>query len=153
MNKFLVLLFIIAATAFFSGCVAPMSPATHEARVVSPVVNQTKELVFKEPMVWYDQTFAPTRGIMFPQGTYQIEAEDSDYIYFHAPAEIEYRTLQGGSVTGDRFMPGGVFLAKTAINLVPAGAYLSVDKNTNVLTWKLGGSFLRMEGSKWTKNF
>ena len=153
MNKFVILLSTIAATTLFSGCVLPMSPLTHEARAVSPLTSQTKEVVFKEPMVWYDQSFAPTRGIMFPQGTYQLEAEDSDYLYFHAPAQIEYRSLQGGSVTDDQFMPGGVFLAKAGISLVPAGAYSSVDEHTNVLTWKLGGSFLRMEGSKWTKNF
>jgi hypothetical protein len=153
MTKLIQLLSLIAATAFLSGCVIPLSPLTNEARVVSPLTGQTNAVVFKEPMVWYDQALFPTRGIRFPQGTYSLEAEDSEYRYFRAPSQIEYRVLQSGKVTDDRFMPGGLFLKKALINLVPAGAYLPVDAHTNVLTWKLGGDFLNMEGGRWTKNF
>jgi hypothetical protein len=153
MNKAVTLIPLIAAAALLGGCVLPLSPLTNKAHVVSPLTNQTNAVVFKEPMVWYDQTFAPTRGIRFPQGTYLLEAEDSEYRYFRAPSRIEYRVLQNGQVTDDHFMPGGLFLSKTLINLVPAGAYLSVDEHTNVLTWKLGGDFMGMEGGRWSKNF
>ena len=153
MNKSVTLIPLIAATVFLGGCVIPLSPLTHEARVVSPLPSQTNAVVFKEPMVWYDQALFPTRGIRFPEGTYRIESEDSEYRYFRAPSQIEYRVLQDGKVTDARFMPGGLFLSKRAFDLVPAGAYLFVDEYTNVLTWKLGGDFMGMEGGRWSKNF
>jgi len=153
MRKLLILISLVALTFLFEGCVLPLSPLTHEARTVTPVTNQTNAVVIKEPMVWYDQAFAPARGIRFPQGTYHLEAEDGEYRYFRAPSQIEYRILQNGKVTDDRFMPGGLFLSKGFFNLVPAGGYLFVDTHTNVLTWKLGGDFMSMEGGRWTKNY
>jgi hypothetical protein len=153
MHKAIILIPLIAATAFLGGCVLPMSPLVNEAHVVTPLINQTNVVVFKEPEVWYDQAFAPTRGIRFPEGTYQLEAEDSEYRFFRAPSQLEYRVLQTGKVTDDHFMPGGLCLSKRAFDLVPAGAYLFVDEHTNVLTWKLGRNFMNMEGGRWTKNF
>ena len=153
MHKSIVLIPLIAATAFVGGCVLPMSPLANQAHVVTPLTNQTETVVFKEPQVWYDQTFAPTRGIRFPEGTYYLEAEDSEYRFFRAPSDLEYRVLQGGQVIQDRFMPGGLCLSKRAFDLVPAGGYLFVDVHTNVLTWKLGADFMSMEGGRWTKNF
>jgi hypothetical protein len=152
-KKFAVPFLLIIVAAFINGCVLPMSPVTNESRIVSPLSNQTKSVTFKEPMVWYDSSFSPTRGIRFPDGTYLLEAEDNDYFYFQAPSQIEYRTMQNGNVTDDHYSSGGLFFKKAAFNLVPAGAYISTDNQTKILTWKLGGNFLNMEGSKWTKNF
>ena len=53
----------------------------------------------------------------------------------------------------DRFLPGGIFLAKASFSIVPAGAYLSGNEHTNVLIWKFGSDFMMMKDSKWTKNF
>jgi hypothetical protein len=61
--------------------------------------------------------------------------------------------MQNGNVTDDHFSSGGLFFKKATFNLVPAGAYISTDNQTKILTWKLGANFLDMEGSKWTKNF
>ncbi len=143
---------LLLAAAALTGCsVLTLSPLINEDRVVTPLANQTMTVTFKEPMVWSDQ--GPTRGIRFPAGTYLLEAEDSQYRYFRAPGPLEYRIFQNGATTDDRFMPGGFFLSKAAIDMVPAGAYLSTDDSRKTLTWKLGGDFLRMEGSRWTKNF
>ncbi|HTX21949.1 MAG TPA: hypothetical protein VMD27_08860 [Candidatus Aquilonibacter sp.] len=144
---------LILIVVLINGCVIPMSPVTSETRTVSPLSYQTKSVTLKEPMVWYDTAFALTKGIRFPDGTYLLEAEDNEYFYFQAPRQIEYRTLQNGSITGDRLAPGGIFFKRGAYNIVPAGAYISVDERTKTLTWKLGADFLDMEGSGWTKNF
>lgn len=107
-------------------------------------------LVLDESMVWLDQAvMAPTRGIRFPAGNYILEAEDGDYRYYRAPTSIEYRVFKDGKVTGDREMPGGIYISKAAITLVPAGGYLSVDDTHKMLTWKLGLDFMHLENQKW----
>ena len=132
------------------GCVIPMSPLSNESRLVTPLTNQTAAVVFKESMVFYDRAFAPSHGIRFPEGRYVLEAEDREYRYYRAPTNIEYRVFANGIVSDGRFMPGGLFLGKQTLKVVPAGAYLSSEgNNTNMVTWKLGGEFLRLEGAKW----
>jgi hypothetical protein len=153
MRRTIVCFWLMAILFLINGCAVPMSPVTNESRTVSPLPNQTKSVTFKEAMVWYDSASMPTKGIRFPNGTYLLEAEDKDYFYFQAPSQIEYRTIQNGNVIKDNFSAGGLFFKKAAFNFVPAGAYISVDKQTKILTWKLGANFLDMEGSKWTKNF
>jgi hypothetical protein len=153
MHRFIAYFSLIAATMILGGCVVPLSPLTDEARIVSPVAGQTNMVVFKEPEVWYDQALFPSRGILLPQGTYRFESEDSEYRYFRAPDKIEYRTLKGSQVIDDLFIPGGLFLSKRTFDLVPAGAYRSVNEHTNVLTWKLGRDFINLEGGRWSKNF
>ena len=147
-------LFLPLVMLVLAGCGAlTLSPLTSEDRSVSPVVDAGKSVILKESMVWYDQEVA-TRGIRFPEGQYLLEAEDAEYYYFRSPSPLEYRIFQNGSLTDGRFMPGGLFLSKALINMVPAGAYLSVeDPKQKTLTWKLGSNFLRKEGSLWTKNF
>jgi hypothetical protein len=154
MDKSIILVSLMAASTLLGGCVLPMSPLAHEVHVVTPLTNQTNVVVFKEAEVWwYEQALAPTQGIRFPEGTYQLEAEDSEYLFFRAPSQIEYRVLQNGKVTDDRFVTGGLCLSKKTFDLVPAGAYSFVDEHADVLTWKLGRDFMNMEGGRWTKNF
>jgi hypothetical protein len=134
-----------------------LSPVTNEDRAVSPLTAQTRAVLFKESMVWYDQGPAPTRGVKLPEGAYVLEAEDTDYRYFHAPSQIEYRRFQNGNVTDARFFDGGLALSKSSLGLNAASVYQSGDASNKalvkILIWKLGGDFLKMEGSKWTKNF
>ena len=140
---------------FLVGCglMPPQSPVTGEDRAVTPLQMQEKQVVFKEAMVWLDRTFSPTRGIRFPEGVYTLEAEDKEYYYFRAPRDIEYRVFEDGRVVDGNFMPGGLYLGKKLLMMVPAGAYLSVNEQNKTMTWRLGGDFLRMEGRTWERNF
>lgn len=128
-------------------------PVMSEKRPVTPVAVRDKQVVFKESMVWYDRPFGATRGIMFPEGVYKLEAEDSEYYYFAAPKAIEYRVFSNGKAVDGRFIPGGLCLGKAFLKMIPAAAYMTMDDKNKVMTWKLGGDFIRMEGSKWTKNY
>jgi hypothetical protein len=153
MYRFIACFSLIAATMILGGCVIPLSPQTDQVRVVSPVTGQTNMVVFQEPEVWYDGPLHPSSGIMLPAGTYQFESEDSEYRYFRAPSKVEYRTVRGSEVTDDLFIPGGLFLSKRTFDLVPAGAYRSVNEHTNILTWKLGQDFINHQNGHWSKNF
>lgn len=142
---------LVAATVTPLSGASALSPLQSEGRVVTMNARADDALILNEPMVWLDQDIvAPTRGIRLPSGTYTMEAEDPDYIYYRSAAPIEYRVFHDGAVSDDRFMPGGIYLSKAAITLVPAGVYLTVDDTHKTLTWKLGLSFVRAEGSKWT---
>ena len=142
---------LLAVLLYTSGCVT-LSPVTQEDRVVRTIDDGKKRVIFEECMVWYDN-LTPTRGIRFPEGTYTLEAEDDEYYYFAAPAQLEYRVFRYGKVVDARKMPGGLYLGKKAFKMVPAGAYLSVDNQNKTFTWKLGSDFLLMEGRKWKKNY
>jgi hypothetical protein len=48
-------------------------------------------------------------------------------------------------------MPGGIYLSKATISLIPAGVYMTTDETHKTLTWKLGSSFMHSEGTKWTR--
>jgi len=146
---------IAALVCVVSGCglMPARNPVAAEDRHVKSVATRDKEVVLKEAIVWFDRHPNATRGIRFPEGTYKIEAEDDEYYYFAAPKDIEYRVFRDGKVVDGRFMPGGLFLGKVFLKAVPAGAYLSVDERSKVVTWHLGGNFLRLEGKKWTRNY
>jgi hypothetical protein len=130
-----------------------MNPVQSEKRVVSASINPERKIVLNEPMVFLDQGpyIAPSRGIRLMSGSYSLEAEDSDYLYYLSATPIEYRVFNNGVVTDTRFMPGGIYFSKSSISLVPAGAYLTVDDTHKILTWKLGLEFIKYQGSKWTR--
>lgn len=129
-----------------------LNPVISEDRSVNPEIDQNKQVVFNLPMVWYD-SMRKSRGILFPDGIYVLEAEDEEYYYFKAPKELEYRIFEREATANARFMPGGLYLSKNVFNMVPAGAYLSVSEEMKTLTWKLGSDFLSMEGREWEKKF
>lgn len=129
-----------------------LNPVTADDRIVKPLIVQKKIVTFKESIVWYDQN-PPTRGVLFPEGDYPIEAEDGEYLYFKAPKELEYRIFKNGEVIDGRLIPGGMCLNKNLFSMIPAGAYMTVNSSKKTLTFKLGRDFQRMEGNKWIKNF
>ena len=135
------------------GCSAvQFNPVTNESRAVTATSDQNKTIQFKESMVWYDKATNPTKGILFPDGMYTLEAEDTDYLYFRAPRQFDYRFFTNGEETDRKLINGGLYLSKTFLTAVPAGAYISIDDTNKTLTWKLGGDFLLMEGEKWERN-
>jgi hypothetical protein len=144
-------IFLLILLASCCGC-KMLDPTMKEKRIVTPTARNDKTIIFNDSMVWGDRPWGLTRAIRFPKGKYIIEAEDDEYYYFKAPANIEYRIFKDKKLTDARNMPGGLFYKKY-FNILPAGAYLSVSPTEKALTWKLGGDFLNMEGKLWKKNF
>jgi hypothetical protein len=132
-----------------------VTPVQSEPRVVTPKQDAARTVVLYEPLVFLDQgpLVTASHGVRLPNGIYGLEAEDSDNFYYRAPADIEYRTFgSDGKVSGRRFMPGGLYVSKATISLVPIGAYVAIDESHKILTWRLGGEFSRLEGKKWIRN-
>jgi hypothetical protein len=102
-------------------------------------------------MVFLDDPVRTAHGIRLLDGTYALEAEDDDYLYYRAPQKIEYRVFKNGAVVDGRFLPGGIYFSNAFLSLVLAGAYLTVDDTHKTLMWKLGLEFIHLEGSKWTR--
>jgi hypothetical protein len=147
---------ILSAILLSACCVTSafaFSPIESEQRVVSQTADPARTLTVNEPMVVLDAPppLPATRGIRFPAGTYVLEAEDGDDLYYRAPDKIEYRIFTNGVASDGRFIAGGIYVSKHSVDLVPAGAYMSVDETHKVLTWKLGSDFLSLEGSKWKR--
>ena len=149
------LLLLLCVQVVIGGCAVllpPLSPLMHEERTVQPLFNQEKQVLFKEPMVWYDKII-PTQGILFPEGIYELEAEDDEYYYFKAPKEFDCRTFSYGKTIDIRFISGGLYLTKKMLNMNPAGAYRSISDSKKLLFFKLGNDFFRIRGNDWEKNY
>ena len=139
------------------GLMPPVStPTSAEIRQVTSTTDSTKTLMVVNGLVFYDSPMA-SRGIRYPPGTYTLEAEDSRYWYFHAPAPLELRTFKAGKMVDGRNIPGGIMLAKSITkNLtLPAAGYIDNDgpAGGKMVVWKMGGEFLGLEKIKWTKLF
>ena len=147
-----VILYFIIVVCFY-GCglvLPPLNPITNEERNVNSTIVQEKKVVFNHPMVWYD-SYRKNEGILFPKGTYILEADDKDYLYFMAPGDLELRSFQNGQTVNTEYVSGGLYLSKATLNMVPAGAYRNDGKTKKTLLWKLGSDFMRMEGEGWER--
>ena len=153
---------MIALVLVLSGCAAgdafAMRPRANEVRTVVPITDDGKTLTILNGMVYYDRPIRYQHGIRFPTGRYTLEAQDSSYWYLRAPTPIEFRDFERGrqdeKPTTSRSSPGGIALAKSALNLsIPAGAYVDGDQGTRVIVWILGGDFILREGHDWSKTF
>ena len=144
------LLFVVAIVQ--SGClIAPSAPMCAEDRAVRIAHDPAKSVTVIEGMVFGD--FKNSHGIRFPGGSYVLESEDETYLYFAAPAPLEYRVFSGGKPVDGRFIPGGLAIAKNTFRVVPAAGYMNAEQDKKTFTWKLGSEFLSLEGTRWTKSY
>ena len=146
----------VLLTLTTGACAAPrLEPVINEEHLVTPISDPAKIVTVLEPMVW---TNAPadeaTKGIRLPAGTYVLEAEDAEYLYFKAPAPIGVKAVQAGEPPDQREIPGGLAIAK-AFNLVPAATYVVVGPTleTRTLIFKHGAEFLEVRDKQWTRSF
>jgi len=148
-------LVLLGAAIASTGCAAVrFDPLMAEDRTVTAITDESKTVVISEPMVWTNAPMASaTKGVRLPAGTYKLEAEDANYLYFRAPAPIEVRTLADGVPVDGRDIPGGLALAKAAVNMVPAVTYIDAGPGTKTQIFKLGREFLQIRGSGWSKSF
>jgi hypothetical protein len=128
------------------------SPLVQESRPVKTATDPKKTVTVPEGMVWYDAS-RPTRGLRFPPGTYVLEAEDSDYLYFHSSAPLEMRLFKDGKIVDGHDIPGGIMLSKRLLTRIPAAGYIDDEGASKIMVWKLGKDFLRREGKDWKKSF
>lgn len=149
-----------AISVFFAACgalppVANPTPTSPIIRVVSSVSDAKKTLTVNDGMVFYDEARAPSHGIRFPPGVYVLEAEDASYWYLRAPSPLELRDFKSGRVISDREVPGGIMIGKSFMKTIglPAAAYKDDGKESKALIWQLGGEFVGLEGSQWSRTF
>jgi hypothetical protein len=125
---------------------------------VAPTVDAAKTLTVKKGMVFYDHVVGPSRGVRFPESTYALEAEDNTYWYFRAPAPIEMRKFNAGTVESAHNASGGLMFGKSSIKtlVLPAAGYIERvygDVRNKIQVWKLGSEFMQLQGRYWTKSF
>lgn len=136
---------VLFLTLFPGGCgllLPPMNPVTHSDRKVGAAVDPQKQIIFR------------SEGIKFPDGVYELEVENEVYYYFAAPEKLEYRTFGNDGTTSSTYhYTGGLFFTKSMVNLVPGGAYYTVNDNPKVHFWKLGSEFIREKGHSWDTTY
>jgi hypothetical protein len=147
----------VLATAnlcLLTGCIS-LPGATSDERSVQPASDPSKAVEFINPVVWLDRPEPFTkRGVRLLPGRYELEAENEDYLYFRAPSSIEMRIFNSGKITDGRDIPGGLALAKSSFNIVPAAAYVDVGpQGTRTHVMKLDRVFMGLEGTEWKKHF
>ena len=149
------LVVLLGAAFAFSACAAlRLDPVVSEDRQVTAISDPSKTVAVLEPMVWTNAPLgSATKGVRLLPGTYSLEAEDADYLYFRAPEPIEVRVLQGGEPVDGRDIPGGLALAKALFNMVPAATYIDAGPGMKTLIFKHGSEFLQMRDSTWSKSF
>ena len=135
-------------TLFLSGCGGMyFDPTLSESRSVTAASNASQTVTLNEPMVWYDNP-VPQKGLLLPAGTYTLHYEDSEFLYFKAPSEIEYRILK--PTPKNWFNKGGIALPKSG-NVVQV--YSETGPGSILFTWRLDRVFNQMENRKWSKSF
>ncbi len=149
MNRYIYLPIIVLL--FGCGALPTTNPVMSEEKIVVTTEDESKTITLNEPQVWFDG-YQKNSGVMLPKGIYQLEAQDSEYLYFRAPLNIEFRSLNV-TPTQQEFVKGGIALAKNSLNIIPAGIYKSIQSDEKVLSWKLGNHFLRMEDDNWKKDY
>ena len=113
-----------ALVATFAGCIIPLPSVTSDERPVQTVSDPSKAVEFIEPVVWLDR-----------------------------PGPLEMRVLDGGDVVDGRDIPGGLAIAKSAFNIVPAAAYVDVGlPGARMHVMKLDQVFMALEGTDWKKH-
>jgi hypothetical protein len=96
------------------GALPPLDSTANEVRTIRPTADTSKTVSVPEGMVWYS-TASRSSGLRFPPGTYALEAEDDDYLYFRAPSPLEFRSFLNGrpshyGTTGSRFAASRITL-------------------------------------------
>jgi hypothetical protein len=108
------------------------SDRIHEERTVTPVTAH-RTLVMSEPLEWsMASSKYPYYAVWFPEGTYHLEAEDSDYWYFRAPEK------------------NGIFISKgTNPKAYSSGAYIDSEGGRMQLIYAFDARFTGQEGKGW----
>jgi hypothetical protein len=146
------LTFILSLTLFVSGCadmVLPVSNRISQERTASLVTGK-RSLVMSEPLNWFASEDGKKYDIYLPQGTFHLEAEDSDYWYFRAPEKVSVVITKLFSTPDGRSFDGGIFISKkTNPEAYSSGAYLNHEGGRMLLVMYFDFRFTDKEGKQW----
>ncbi|GIV04260.1 MAG: hypothetical protein KatS3mg077_2124 [Candidatus Binatia bacterium] len=149
-----ILLVAALAAGSVSCALIRLDPVTAEEFNVVPIYDPSRTVTFLEPMVFLNAPqYRATKGVRLPNGTYVLEAENEDFLYFRSPAPVEMRVLEKGVPVDGRDFDGGLALSKVFVAQVPAAVYVTIDQHRKMHVMKMGSEFLRLEGRVWEKNF
>lgn len=152
----------VAIAALLAGCETSGPPDTRPIpgalRMIKPATDPRKTFTVHREMVFYEP-FPPKRGLAFPVGVYELEAEDEQYWYFRCPHPLEVLQIEVVNhlpeVTERRRVEGGLMLEKR-FAIVAGGGYIdetTFGGNAKNMIWDVSTDFRSMEGKYWTKNF
>lgn len=71
----------------------PMDPVTYSDRQVQASNSPQKQVVFKEPMVFYDSIYK-SEGISFPAGVYELESRERGLLLRYSSGKTARQDVQ-----------------------------------------------------------
>jgi|CZKV01.1.fsa_nt_gi hypothetical protein len=144
--------FILLLALSLTGCADLILPGTnriHEERTASPATDH-RTLVMSEPLDWFASESGDRYDIWLSQGTYHVEAEDSDYWYFRAPERVSLGKTALFSKQDSRTYDGGIFISKNSNpKAYPSGAYVDYEDGKMLLLFAFDARFSGQEGKRW----
>jgi len=103
-----------------------------------------------EPLDWFASENGDRYDIWLSQGTYHVEAEDSDYWYFRAPGRVSLGKTKVFSKQDSRTYNGGIFISKkTNPNAHSSGAFIDYEGGRKLLLFVFDFRFTGQEGKRW----
>ena len=134
-----------------SGCSAvSVDPVINDQRTATPATDSDREVVFLEPLSWANgPDDRATKAIFLPAGTYSLEAENEQFFYFRAPAQLRMGTYDRGTQTGGHEFVGGIAFAKSSLAQIPAEAYVSKTDTEKIHVMRFGYDFSKLRGKVW----
>ena len=129
--------------------VLPGSNRIYEERTAT-TASAHRTLVMSESLDWFASENLKRYEIWLSQGTYHVEAEDSDYLYFRAPEKVSLGKSAFFSKQDSRTYDGGIFISKnTNAKAYPSGAYIDYEGGRILLLFTFDARFTGQKGKRW----
>jgi hypothetical protein len=143
---------IIALLQFGCGIMPTGDSVCYEPKFVHSVRDEGKYVTIPDGMIFANNS--RTKGVRFPEGKYELEAEDDDYWYFRSEKPLEFRVLRNGMAVDGRDIPGGLMVTKHTFSSLQGAAYIDGDiPNQRIMMQRMGREFLLAKGSSWILSF
>ena len=144
---------MLSASVACAACASlQLTPLTNVPRNVHLEQDASKTITVSHDMVFYDAS-PPAQGLRFPAGTYALEGQDGEYWYMRSSVPLEFLAFRKGGKADSRRIAGGIMIGKYSFRAAPGAGYIDGEGSTRIEVWKLGGDFLKLEGTDWKKSF
>jgi len=142
------------AALLLQGCsFLSIDPVINDKHRVTAIANSERTVVFLEPLSWANgPDHRATRVLFIPVGTYSLEAQNQDFLYFRGPNPLTMSIVDRGVPTDARQFVGGVAFAKAVLAQIPAEAYVSKSETEKIHVMRLGWDFSRLRGKVWKRD-
>jgi hypothetical protein len=134
-----------------TGCanmILPQSNRIYEERTPSPATAH-RSLVLSEPLDWFASENGDRYDIWLPQGTYRVQAEDGDYLYYEAPDKVALGKKKMFTAQDSMPQGGGIFFSKHDGTKYPSGAFVDFKDGEKLLVFYFDFRFTGQEGKRW----